>query len=161
MMKWSRPIRWGIKIHFEILYNFWAREKFCRFKMYFKFSTSDLYVRHVYIKPVHSSRIGIDLVVPEGMTIPPHSTAQVDLKLRAKLFKHKFIFWPKRRSAFFVVPKQRFNNLVVAPIVVNPDFNKTLKLTCFNIGVREIRLGPGDRIAVLIAPNFKAASFGW
>ena len=129
--------------------------------MYFKFSTSDIYVRHVYIKPVNSSRIGIDLRVPEEMTIPPHSTAQVDLKLRVKLFKHKYTLFPKRRSAFMIVPKPRFNNLVVAPLIINPQFNSTLKLTCFNIGAREIRLDPGDRIAALIAPNFKAASFAW
>lgn len=129
--------------------------------MHFVFSTNDVFVRHVYINPVvYKSRVGIDIVCPDTFEIPPNTTCQLDTKLRVKCFSSK---WPmfRRRRPFLVLPKPKYNNLIISSMIVNPDYAKCLKLTVYNIGTKDVRLDPGDRIAVLVAPNFHKTKFSW
>ena len=125
--------------------------------MKFYFETNDPVVRWA-LKPRHfDNKCGIDLIIPDQVTIAPNQTQIIDLKIACQ-----FRSW-RKTFPYLLVAKNSINEtpLIIKNSVniIDRNFKGNLKIAIWNTSNEPFEVPVGARFVSILAPSLKKYSF--
>ena len=125
----------------------------------FKIYTENNFLKELYKthSTFHEGDSGIDLFIPENITIKAKETKLVDLEIVCICYDNL------ERNSYFIIPR---SSIYKTPLLlrnsiglVDANYNGTLKLPLLNLSDKDYVLEKNSRICQIILPNLKQPTF--